>query len=377
MRVVSQIATLFSGKQPTSVHLVSNSVVKVQVDFGQDDLIGTIEDRINASDTNEMKKCWRRLNLQRKLRKLFSKCYEQAIREDFLHEVPESLDGEPNVQTCFAAGGNISIATMISIHEDAGQHIVGPTFALADTQQTHSPSPSRLLYKENAKEAETMDSIRELSTEINSEKPLTSSKLLDGRRQYIFATEPSQILSETDDIIHTCIDDTLEAINAYLRSIGDDADPTLSERASVPGNVSFNSTSQNTHGNSQNMYDVSAISGISSSVFSGELQKESDSVIGLMTTFAHYMLSVSEDRDYTDIRTQLGSSMVCDGTNASLLRRNLKPQCHDVLTTAKYEQPFEKTLINSWDNLPSYPPGNNARFSSPTLCDQINMCNQQ
>ncbi|KAK9371353.1 hypothetical protein V1509DRAFT_614410 [Lipomyces kononenkoae] len=373
MRVISQFAALFTGKKLISVNLVSNTTHNIP-DLGRDDFIGIVEDGIEANNIKGAKTYWRRLNLKRVLRTMFSKRHGLAIREEFQRDLPaRSLDGERDGRSCSGADGSNGNGTILSIHQDAVQHIVGAAVALADAQQACSPCTSYLLNKLKANQVWTMDSVKELTIEINSEKQMKYAKLIDERQQYFLATEPSQIASETDDFMHSYIDDTLEAINAYLRST--DAAPTVCERDSVVDNVSFNATAQSIDGNYQNIYDVSPISDISSSQYTGKLPKESDSVVGLMTTFARYMLSVSEDLGSTKARDQAGSSIVCDSTNASLLRLNLKPPYQEVVACAKCEPPIQKILNDSWGKMTPYLPGNGARNSSSTISDHMDIRN--
>ncbi|KAK9386898.1 hypothetical protein V1515DRAFT_622049 [Lipomyces mesembrius] len=205
-----------------------------------------------------------------------------------------------------------------------------------------------------------------LSIETVSEKPPQSAEVIV-REQYSFATEPSRTTSTTDDITHSHIGDTLDAINAYLRSDEHATDPALSELDSVVEEASANVSNQTCSGHFQNMFDISDVSDMASAESYGIFQNEAnDSVVGIMTTFVHYMLSGSEDRRSTKVQASFESSIVVDSTNVNLFHRSLMAPCHNVDVPEKFEPLVQNIMKDSWGYISSYLPGGMPRICSPT-----------
>ncbi|KAK9485995.1 hypothetical protein V1527DRAFT_464787 [Lipomyces starkeyi] len=232
----------------------------------------------------------------------------------------------------------------------------------------HQPAPI-LAYEEPIDQETVSDKTREskmLSIETVSEKPLQSAEVMVCE-QCSFATEPSRISSTTDEFPHSYIEDTLDAINAYLRSDEHAIDPALSEFESLVEEVSVNVSNPTSSGNFQKMFDVSDVSDIASAESYGTFQNESnDSVVGIMTTFVRYMLSGSEDRRSAKVQGSFGSSIVVDNTNVDLFNRSLMAPYHNVDVPEKYEPLVHNMLKDSWGYISSYLPGGMPRISSPT-----------
>ncbi|KAK9330308.1 hypothetical protein V1520DRAFT_340830 [Lipomyces starkeyi] len=232
----------------------------------------------------------------------------------------------------------------------------------------HQPAPI-LAYEEPIDQEKVSDKTREskmLSIETVSEKPLLSAEVM-ACEQCSFATEPSRISSPTDEFTHSYIEDTLDAINAYLQSDEHATDPALSELESFVEEVSVNVSNPTSSGNFQKMFDISDVSDITSAESYGIFQNEAnDSVVGIMTTFVRYMLSGSEDRRSTKVQGSFGSSIVVDNTNVDLFNRSLMTPCHNVDLPEKYEPLVHNMLKDSWGYISSYLPGGMPRISSPT-----------
>ncbi|KAK9313461.1 hypothetical protein V1522DRAFT_354912, partial [Lipomyces starkeyi] len=243
-----------------------------------------------------------------------------------------------------------------------------PINDLVDWEYNTEHQPAAILaYEEPIDQEKVSDKTREskmLSIETVSEKPLQSAEVMVCE-QCSFATEPSRISSTTDEFPHSYIEDTLDAINAYLRSDEHAIDPALSEFESLVEEVFVNVSNPTSSGNFQKMFDISDVSDIASAESCGTFQNESiDSVVGIMTTFVRYMLSGSEDRRSTTVQGSFGSSIVVDNTTVDLFNRSLMAPCHDV--PEKYDPLVHNMLKDSWGYISSYLPGGMPRISSPT-----------
>ncbi|KAK9489629.1 hypothetical protein V1508DRAFT_406936 [Lipomyces doorenjongii] len=213
----------------------------------------------------------------------------------------------------------------------------------------HQPAPI-LDYEEAIDQEKVSGKSREsilLSFETVSEMPPQSAEVIV-REQYSFATESSRTTSTNDDNTHSYIEDTLDAINAYLRSDEHATDPVLSELDSVVEEESANTSNQTCSGQFQNMFDISDVSDVASAESYGMFQNEAnDSVVGIMTTFVRYMLSGSEDRRSTKVQGVIESSIVVDSTNVNVFHRSLMAPCHNVDVPEKFEL-VQNIMKDSW-----------------------------
>ncbi|KAK9351876.1 hypothetical protein V1523DRAFT_415581 [Lipomyces doorenjongii] len=232
----------------------------------------------------------------------------------------------------------------------------------------HQPAPI-LDYEEAIDQEKVSGKSREsilLSFETVSEMPPQSAEVIV-REQYSFATESSRTTSTNDDYTHSYIEDTLDAINAYLRFDEHATDPVLSELDSVVEEASANTSNQTCSRQFQNMFYISDVSDMASAESYGMFQNEAnDSVVGIMTTFVRYMLSGSEDRRSTNVQGVFESSIVVDSTNVNVFHRSLMAPCHNVDVPEKFEPLVQNIMKDSWGYMSAYLPGSMPRICSPT-----------
>ncbi|KAK9252083.1 hypothetical protein V1507DRAFT_462612 [Lipomyces tetrasporus] len=214
---------------------------------------------------------------------------------------------------------------------------------------------------------------QELSIETVSGKALRISEVTTTDQHYTFAAveQPSLMASDSDDNVHNCIDDTLDAVNAFLRS-----DERVSEQAiyeldsAVEEVFPFNVSNNALRRNYRTMFDTSDAPEVTARDATSIFQiGTADSVFGLMATFMRYMLSESEDRRPVSPASSNSSSVASTYTN--FFTRGFGGSCQNADVAGNYEPQVQNILKDSWDFISAYIPKDITRLiGSKTQRDQ-------